>query len=204
MNTSADIFIHLQAQGLTVNDFPFPALDRLHTVVHKEAIISAYEEEAQDLDRVLNIFIRVNSGGTVLSYSDLLLSIATAQWNEIDARQVIYNLVDELNDTGRKFNINKDLVLKTGLVLCDLPGIEFRVTNFNAVNMSKLEQSWNGIANSLRLAVRLLSDFGFYGQILTADSVVSRSLTTFTPGSSMRAIWEPHCSRTTESAFDGG
>jgi hypothetical protein len=36
-----------------------------------------FEEEDQDLDKGLNIFIRVNSGGTVLSYADLLLSIAT-------------------------------------------------------------------------------------------------------------------------------
>jgi uncharacterized protein with ParB-like and HNH nuclease domain len=31
------------------------------------------------IDKVLNIFIRVNAGGTELSRSDLLLSIATAQ-----------------------------------------------------------------------------------------------------------------------------
>ncbi len=172
LDSTMDVIFHLQEQGLGNEKVPARALGRLHTVVHTDPIISAYEEEAQDLDRVLNIFIRVNSGGTVLSYSDLLLSIATAQWTGIDARQVIYNLVDELNDTGRKFNFNKDLVLKSGLVLCDLPGIGFRVTNFNTSNMARLEQNWNGIASSLRLAVRLLSDFGFYDQILTADSVV--------------------------------
>ena len=34
----------------------------------------------QDPDKVLEIFVRVNSGGTTLSYSDLLLSMATNQW----------------------------------------------------------------------------------------------------------------------------
>jgi hypothetical protein len=47
--------------------------------------------------------LRVNSGGTVLSYSDLLLSIATAQWAERDARQSIHSLVDELNALGQVF-----------------------------------------------------------------------------------------------------
>ena len=114
----------------------------------------------------------MNSAGEPLSYSDLLLSIATAQWKDIEAREVIHGLVDELNATGQRFNFSKDLVLKAGLVLTDIPSIAFRVTNFNAANMETLETNWNGIASSLRLAVRLLSDFGFSDRTLTADSVV--------------------------------
>ncbi len=56
-------------------DRAFTALDRLHRVVHVNQLINYFEEETQDVERVLNIFIRLNSGGTVLSYSDLLLSI---------------------------------------------------------------------------------------------------------------------------------
>lgn len=43
----------------------------------------------QDADKVLEIFVRVNSGGTTLSYSDLLLSMATNQWKELDAREEV-------------------------------------------------------------------------------------------------------------------
>ena len=53
----------------------------------------------------------------MLSYSDLLLSIATAQWEERDARSAIITLVDELNDTGMGFNFSKDFVLKAGLMV---------------------------------------------------------------------------------------
>ena len=48
----------------------YAMVDRLHRVVHTEQLIHYYEEEAQDVERVLNIFIRLNSGGTILSYSD--------------------------------------------------------------------------------------------------------------------------------------
>lgn len=168
------IFNYLHPLGLTneASPFAFPALNRLFEVVHMDKVINYFEEESQDLDKVLNIFIRVNSGGTVLSYSDLLLSIATAQWTQVDAREAIHQLVDELNDTGGKFNLNKDLVLKSGLVLSDVPSIGFRVTNFNTANMALLEQNWLKIADALRLAVRLLSDFGFSGRNVTADSVI--------------------------------
>ena len=51
--------------------------------------------------------------------SDLLLSFATAQWDKLDARKVIYDFVDEINEMGDGFNITKDFVLKSCLVLCD-------------------------------------------------------------------------------------
>lgn len=172
MEAGPGIFDYIQDVGLGTNRFAFRALSRLHDIVHRDPIINYFEEESQDLDKVLNIFIRVNSGGTTLSYSDLLLSIATAQWRDVDAREVIHSLVDELNDTGQRFSFSKDLVLKAGLVLTDIPSIAFRVTNFNATNMAVLESNWHGIASALRLAVRLLRDFGFSERTLTADSVV--------------------------------
>ena len=44
-------------------------------------------------NKVLDIFVRVNSGGTPLSYSDLLLSMATNQWQDRDAREEVRTLV---------------------------------------------------------------------------------------------------------------
>jgi len=172
MESGPDMFDYVQDAGLGANKFAFRTLNRLHEIVHRDTIINFFEEESQDLDKVLNIFIRVNSGGTTLSYSDLLLSIATAQWKDVEAREVIHGLVDGLNETGQGFRFSKDLVLKAGLVLVDTPSIAFRVTNFNAPNMASLESSWNSIARALRLAVRLISDFGFSEKTLTADSVV--------------------------------
>jgi hypothetical protein len=101
-----------------------------------------------------------------------LLSIATAQWQELDAKEAVYGLVDDLNNTGQGFQFSKDLVLKSGLVLADIPNIRFSVTNFNAANMATLERVWDGISRALRLAVRLLADFGFSAKTLSADSVV--------------------------------
>ena len=141
-------------------------------VVHDREVISYYEEENQDLERVLNVFIRMNSGGTALSYSDLLLSIAVAQWRNLDARQEIHALVDEMNAEGDGFSYTKDLVLKAGLMLSDIGSVGFKVENFNKANMAMLEQEWKPISESLMLAVRLLASFGFNGQNLRADSAI--------------------------------
>lgn len=146
-------------------------LFRLSEVINKNAIISYYLEEGQELDRVLNIFIRVNSGGTLLSYSDLLLSIATAQWENRDAREEITSLVDEINRLGSGFTFDKDFVLKTCLVLCD-KDIKFKVDNFNSRNMLDIENQWDKIREIILATVELVAGFGFNYQTLTSHNAV--------------------------------
>lgn len=147
-------------------------LSRLYRVVHTDPLIHYHPVETQDLNRVLNIFIRLNSGGTVLSYSDLLLSIAVAQWKQVDARAEIHKLVDELNRIGTGFNLSQDFVLKAGLMLADIASVGFKVENFTAANMAKLETNWPAIRTALRRTVELAASFGLNGQTLRADSAL--------------------------------
>lgn len=152
--------------------FPYRTLIKLWEIITKEESITYFLEEEQDLDKVLNIFIRVNSGGTPLSYSDMLLSIATAQWQEKDARQEIHRLVDGLNNIGEGFAFNKDFVLKASLVLSDAQAIEFKVNSFNRQNMLKVESQWDSIVRTLRLTVRLLASWGYNWQTLVSNNAV--------------------------------
>jgi hypothetical protein len=150
----------------------YAILDRLHRVVHSHNLINYYEEEARDLERVLNIFIRLNSGGTILSYSDLLLSIAVAQWTHVDARAEIHKLVDDLNRIGTGFALSQDFVLKAGLMLADIASVGFKVENFTTTNVLALESNWPSIRSALVRTVELASSFGLNGQTLKADSAL--------------------------------
>lgn len=153
-------------------DGPFDVLARLHEVVHTEPVISYYEEEDQDLDRVLDIFIRTNSGGTPLSYSDMLMSMATAQWETLDAREAIHGTVDELNSIGDGFDFSKDFLLKAGLMLAGVRNVRFRVANFSRENMRHLEDRWAPICRAVRVAVELVAKFGFSRSSLSANNAV--------------------------------
>ena len=82
--------------------------------------INAYLEEAQDPDKVLDIFVRVNSAGTQLSYSDLLLSMATNQWSVLDAREEVRSLVAELNGETFNFTVGDEV----GQTACMAFGME--------------------------------------------------------------------------------
>ncbi|MBL8622238.1 MAG: DUF262 domain-containing protein [Myxococcales bacterium] len=170
MKTGPDMHKFLVGKGLGTDSDAFERLDRLHRAIHSDAVIHYYLEEHQELDHVLDIFIRVNSGGTVLSFSDLLLSIATAEWADTDARAMIHKLVDELNQTGRGFGFSKDFVLKAGLMLADVASVGFRVTNFNKANMQVLKECWPKIDKALRLTAQFANACGFSRDNLTADS----------------------------------
>jgi len=74
-----DINKYMRDNDLIESEFAEECLFKLYESINESRVINYYLETSQELDKVLNIFIRVNSGGTELSYSDLLLSIATAQ-----------------------------------------------------------------------------------------------------------------------------
>ena len=147
-------------------------LFRLYNVVHTESLITYYEEESQELEKVLQIFIRMNSGGTPLSYSDLLLSIAVAQWTQYDAREEIHALIDDINRSGNGFSFSKDLILKASLMLSDVGRVGFKVENFNRENMSIVESKWEGIKRALTLTAQLISNFGFNERNMTAPNAI--------------------------------
>lgn len=152
--------------------FANKALFKLFTVIRKNQTISYYLEESTELDKVLNIFIRVNSGGTTLSYSDLLLSFATAQWQQRDAREELNKFMDEVNMIGRGFNVGKDIILKACLVLSGFTDISFKVDNFNRSNMLVIEQNWDELTTAFRMAVELISSFGFSRENITSNNLI--------------------------------
>lgn len=175
-----DIFKYIAEHGLMDTSrysqeqtkFASDTLSKLFQYLNQKELINFYLEKSEELDKVLHIFIRVNSGGTKLSYSDLLLSIATAQWKEKDAREIIHKFVDQLNAIDPGFNINKDLILKSCLVLSDIKDIKFKVDNFSSENMTLIESEWDDIAKAMNLSIQLIASFGFNSKTLTAYNAI--------------------------------
>ncbi|APB97888.1 DUF262 domain-containing protein [Polynucleobacter asymbioticus] len=146
-------------------------LTRLLNVVHREKVISMVVRRDKSIDDVLEIFVRCNSGGTKLNHSDLLLSMATAEWKIRDARKDFIGLITDLNKFGQKFNFNKDFALKTFLCICS-PDIRFEVKNFNSKVLSEMENQFEAIKLSIQTAVDLLVDFGYNSENLSSLNAV--------------------------------
>ncbi|MCQ2672860.1 DUF262 domain-containing protein [Helicobacter pylori] len=133
-------------------------LENLKNAFCTEKLILFFEETEKNLDKVLNIFIRVNSGGVKLSYSDLLMSILTASFSS-DIRERMHELVDALKDKGFP-NVGKDQVLKTCLLLIG-KDTTFELKNFNKKNIKEIEDNWEKITDSIYNAAKLLENFGY-------------------------------------------
>ncbi|MCO7218470.1 DUF262 domain-containing protein [Klenkia sp. PcliD-1-E] len=163
----------LATRGIDLNETgAYNRLYELFEALRVKQPINYYLEGSQDADKVLDIFVRVNSGGTTLSYSDLLLSMATNQWEDHDAREEVRALVQELNTGGsREFSFSKDVVLKTALMVAGVD-LRFRVSNFTRENMQKVEAAWGTTRAALLRAATLLSRLGLSTRSLTAHSVV--------------------------------
>ena len=121
------------------------------------------------IDDVLDIFIRVNSGGTQLSKTDLLMSTITASWE--NARDRVEDLLKSINEQGRKFNFDIDFVMRTCLCLLD-DTILFRVRSFGPEKINEIKTNWCGIYTAISETVSILNLLGYDGMTLTSRNSV--------------------------------
>ena len=142
-------------------------LGNLHDRICKEEYIAHFDLKNKAVDEVLDIFIRVNNGGTTLSKTELLMSTITASWDK--SREKVENLLENIN--GRGFNFDIDFIMRTCLVLLD-KAVLFRVGSFQTDTISSIKKKWNEISHAIIKSVDLLVDFGFDGLTLTSRNSV--------------------------------
>jgi uncharacterized protein with ParB-like and HNH nuclease domain len=134
---------------------------KIHHLLQKfndDNLVSYFKIVDKDLDDILDIFVRVNSGGTILSKSDLLFSTLVAHWE--DGREKIEKLIDDMNGDDGLFKFNTDFLMRTCLFLVDAP-MNFKVKTFDAENIKKIRSNWDGIRNALIRSAKILREFGF-------------------------------------------
>lgn len=153
------------ARENNLTDTEAEILERLKDAFCTKSLISYFEETEKNLDKVLKIFIRVNSGGTQLSYSDLLMSILTANFST-DIRDLMNKFVDSVKDQG--FGVlGRDQVLKTCLLITESNHI-FQLKNFSKSNINKIEDNWERITETIFKAIKLLKEFGYTNRLSSA------------------------------------
>lgn len=146
-------------------------IGNLHSKIHTHKLINFYEEKSQDYDKVVEIFIRTNTAGKKLDYSDILLSTATAKWKNLNAREEIQTFTDEINRVGT-FEFEKDFVLKGCLYLTETLPIQYKVSNFTRGNLELIESNWDTIKANIDTTVRLVNKFGFSNKNIVASAAL--------------------------------
>ncbi|MDO9087992.1 MAG: DUF262 domain-containing protein [Anaerolineaceae bacterium] len=144
---------------------------RLYQAIWKDAAISYYVERDQDYDRVLDIFVRANEAGTELNKAQILMAMFTSKWS-INAKEQIEGFIHHLNNQlDRKNSLDLEFIMRTCLVLSDLP-VRYRINNFTNQAISEIESNWNKMQEAIEKAVRLANHFGIDKSNLTSRNAL--------------------------------
>lgn len=142
-------------------------LTTLKDRISKDKLINYFDVSKDDLEDILKIFIRVNSGGTQLNKTDLLFSTIVATWE--NGREEIEELLKHINTKGGRFNFSNEFLMRCCLVLSDAP-VLYKVNSFKSENVQKIKDEWRKISDAVLRMVDLLVEFGFSSNTLTSQN----------------------------------
>lgn len=147
-------------------------IDTLHSRLRGEQILNYYTEKEEEYNRVLDIFVRTNSGGTKLTYSDLLFSTIKLRWG--DARDNFKNLINDIN--GEVFDFDTDFVLKTCFTLFAKSQKDVKYSKQNVDDEAKINEiinNWDKIVDSITVTRDLITKFGIvHSKLLTSNNAL--------------------------------
>jgi uncharacterized protein with ParB-like and HNH nuclease domain len=121
-------------------------------------------DNVNSIDQILDIFVRINSGGVKLTKTDLLLSTIIAHWDS--AREVFDDFQDKLNN-NKKFDFDMDVIMKTCLCLLNKP-VKLEVKNFNEKIVNEIYNNWNKISAAMLSMRNILVELGFTNDTIRA------------------------------------
>ena len=99
---------------------------------------------------VLEMFVRVNTGGTKLERSDLIFSLLKLNWRE--SASAFPRFVKEIN-SGNDFDLDEDFVIRCLFVISNL-GSKFDVTALRKkTDIDKLKTNFQDCCNAIRATV---------------------------------------------------
>ena len=160
---------YIYNEGFAQDKVAIRNLTRLFARVQTDELINYYELDKDSMDEILDIFVRVNSAGTVLSKTDLLFSTIVAAWDQ--GRAKFDDLLKNINAEGNHFKFTNDFLLSAFLYVEDLP-TSLKVESFSGDNVKKIQEHWDDIVAAISDTVKLLVDFGFSSENIIAYNAI--------------------------------
>ena len=109
-----------------------------------------------DYNEATQIFVKVNSGGTVLEMSDILNAIIVSTWKHENAKEEFKELSEKVAKDG--FSIGTNYIVKSILFLLH-SDVRFRIQGFSNF-ITTVEPKWKGIKTVIEDTFSLLKSFG--------------------------------------------
>lgn len=153
-------------------------LTKLHNALRQVYNVNYYPAKNEELIDVIDIFVRVNSGGEKLDSSDLMLSVATAAQGDVDIHVKIQDAVDEINnapiDIEKGFKADKELLLTAGLYFTGADSISLKNgDNYSQSRMNEVfKDHWEATVDALKCTVEYIEYLGFVGKKISRNVIL--------------------------------
>ena len=154
------------------------ALQTLYKGLRIVQNVNYYLAKNKTLPDVVDIFVRVNSGGQKLDSSDLMLSVAAGEQGDVDIHVRIQEAVDEINNVPKNVEdgvkVDKEMLLTAGLLFTGAKKLSLKNDeNYTSTKMNEIfKDHWDMIIDALKCAVDYVEYLGFVGRKLSRNSIL--------------------------------
>ena len=149
-------------------------INELNECINNTNILGCYViDKDRDLDAILDIFIKINSGATPLSKPDLLFSTIIAKWP--DAREKFDAFIKNINicdDQSKRFKFDMDFLIRTIMYMNDDIPVTLNIKNFSKIKIDDLIPAWGKIEESIIAARNLILDYGFEDDTIASYNAI--------------------------------
>lgn len=153
-------------------------LKALNSALSEKPNVNYYPAKNMELAKVVDIFVRVNSGGEKLNSSDLMLSVAAGEQGDVDVHKKLQEAIDEINsapaDEENGFVVDKELILTAGLMLTEAESLSLsKSANYSHERMNAIfKEHWDDIVEALKNTVQYVEYIGFIGRKLSKNIIL--------------------------------
>lgn len=142
-------------------------LNLLDKTIFQKTSITYFEEDEQKPDKAVKIFTRINSGGTYLSFANIVFSIMVSNWTTKDAKTEIKSLIELVAQKG--FTIDEDYIVKAFLYLFH-KNVKTEISSFTVNFCKVIESNWEKIRDAITSLFDLLRSYGLNFTSLTSNN----------------------------------
>ena len=153
-------------------------MQHLQNALFQKQNINYYLAKEKSLSEVVEVFVRVNSGGEKLNASDLMLSVAAGEQGDVDIHRIIQEAVESINAMPQKvdegFKVDKEILLRGGLMFTGAESLSLKSnSNYTSSRMNEIfKDHWEAIVDAFKVAVVYIEHLGFVGQKLPSKNLI--------------------------------
>ncbi len=137
-------------------------IENLKALLFSRENINYYTSLDQDLDSVVDIFVRVNSGGENLQASDLILTVSALHAPNEDMHVLLVDTADDINSMlGNVQYADNNFMLRAGLMFTGAESVSLNASESYSISRTKLMyDNWDAIASALKYTIKFLNKAG--------------------------------------------